>query len=426
MARPEQLPFTDNPNAKVSIYQAGRGSGKTCSATNWMLPDCLQNPGTQAAVLAPTYGASTGVCMFSSESGIVTTLNNVDESLGNWNAVKNTFTLLNGSQIRCFSSKHRKDIRGPEFHIAWIDEMADLDHDMECWHVLMPAVRLKRADGQPSRIYCTGTPRPTELVLDLADKYDADPENGAYEFHQGSMMDNIANLDETTVKETYAQWEGTRYFLQEIEGKLLRQAANALWTQDTISTCRVLPKKIQFEKIAIGVDPAVSSDKRADHTGIIVVGVNEGIAYVLADYSRRSSPLEWSRDLVRIARDHHATSIVYEKNLAGPLIRDVMKGALNEMDAAIRLIPVQARGKKEARAEPIAALYEAGKVKHMPNKDMPNCNLDKLESQMVTWEPTDNKSPDRIDALVHVIDHLLLRSNKVTIFRAGDMPWAKK
>jgi phage terminase large subunit-like protein len=93
------------------------------------------------------------------------------------------------------------------------------------------------------------------------------------------------------------------------------------------------------------------------------------------------------------------------------------------MDAAIRLVPVQARGKKHARAEPTAALYEAGKVKHMPLPEGPG--LDQLESQQATWEPTDRESPDRIDALVHLVEFLFKGSGATNIIRAGSMPWAK-
>jgi phage terminase large subunit-like protein len=414
------------PEAKVSLYVAGRGTGKTRSATEFLLEECLTQPGTQAAILGPTFQSSVQVGIFSSESGVMSLL--PDESLASWNDVKKELHFVNGSMIRCYSSEHRRNMRGPEFHIAWVDEMADLSHGMECWQILLPAVRLKSKSGKPARVYCTGTPRPTELMMMLHKEAEA----GRYEYHQGATGDNVANLDESTVRELYDQYEGTRYFMQEILGVLLFEAEHALWSQDTISACRKTFQPVEFERIAIGVDPALTSDKRADHTGIIVAGIDipreevKPTAYVLADYSRQASPLEWSRDLVHIARRHGASTIVYEKNLAGPLIRDVMVKALDEMDAAIRLVPVQAAGKKHARAEPIAALYEAGRVRHMPHPDAHGASLEKLESQMVTWEPTMSGSPDRIDALVHVIDHLLLRGGKSTIMRAGQMPWAKR
>lgn len=419
-ARPEQLPFSRNERAKVSLFCAGRGTGKSRSATEWMLNGALTTPGMMLGILGPTYQASVGVGIHSSESGMLSLL--PDPSLATWNDLKKTLTFTNGSQVRCFSAEHRKDLRGPEFHRFWVDEMADLSYGMDCWKMLFPSVRLKGL--LPAQIYATGTPRPTELMLHLMDNHEKSPET--YELNNGATKDNVANLDESTVNELYSQWEGTRYYLQEIEGILLREAENAMWTQETISLSRCVYKKLDFEKIAIGVDPAVSSDKKADETGIIVAGLLDAKAYVLADYSIRASPLEWSRLLVRIAEQYDATSIVYEKNLAGPLLHDVMRRTLDELGAAIRLIPVQAHGQKQVRAEPVAALYEAGRVKHMPNPDDPKHGLQRLESQMTTWEPQDTKSPDRIDALVHVVKHLLMGSSKANILRAGSMPWGRK
>lgn len=417
--RPNQIPF-HTENAKVASFVAGRGSGKTWSASHWLAPDALEIPNSRCGILAPTYQAGTGTCLFG-ESGICTII--PDKSLWAWNERKYMLTLANGSTIRVFSSEHPRDMRGPEFHRFWIDEMADLSHGMECWKILFPAVRLK-GDG-PARIYCTGTPRATELMYHLIDRAEKRPD--IYEYQRATTKENIANLDESTVEELYAQWEGTRYFLQEIEGMLLREAENALWSADTISKCHRAPDdSIQFDTVAIGVDPAVSTDKKADHTGIIVAGVADDKVYILGDYSRKSSPLEWSRMLVQIAEKHGAGTIVYERNLAGPLLRDVMTRTLDEMNRSIQLVPVQASGKKAARAEPIAALYEAGRVLHMPDPTDHSCGLEKLEKQMVQWEPTHAKSPDRIDALVHVVNHLLLKRGKFTIIRAGATQWGRK
>lgn len=360
--------------------------------------------------------------LFSSESGICANLIK-DDSLWRWQEKKYTLTFVNGSTIRCFSGEHPQDMRGPEFNLGWIDEVGDLKDGMECWKIISPAVRLKWE--QPSRIYCTGTPRTTELMLYLDDRFEHNPD--IYEIQTGKTSDNVANLDPSTVDELYAQWEGTRYALQELEGVLLREAENALWTQDTISTCRRRYRDdMEFDVLAIGVDPAVSTDKKADETGIIVGGRLDGKAWILADYSRRASPLEWARLLVQIARKHKCTTIVYERNLAGPLIRDVLVKTLEEMDSSIRLVPVTAMTKKAVRAEPVSALYEAGKVLHMPNPDDTSCSLNKLEAQMTQWSPADAKSPDRIDALVHLVTHLLISGGKFDIMRAGSMPWSRK
>lgn len=426
LARPEQIPFQD-PDTRVEVFMGGRGTGKTWSGANWVVTECLTRPGLKAAILSPTYTAGWDTCLFGAKSGLLTMI--PDKTLFDAREKKYTVTFKNGSSIRVFSSEQPTHMRGPEFHILWIDEMADLSHGMKCWKIIKPAIRLP--SEKPALTYVTGTPEAKELVIHLVDKAESDV---TYALRSGKTSDNAANLDDDWLDDLESTWGGTRYHKEQLEGVLLREAANALWTMDTIGACQRKFQEVTFDTLAIGVDPALSSDKTADETGIIVGGAfidNYGLtkhpgkkcAAVLGDWSRRQSPLQWFRDLVKISEYYGASTWVYEKNLAGPLIRDVGQKVLDETGAAIKLVPVHASSSKQVRAEPVAALYEANRVIHMHDPRFPQANLDKLEAQMTRWEPTENKSPDRIDAAVWLVRHLLIKGGSFNIFRSGAVPW---
>lgn len=421
-ARQEQVPFTD-PDARVGVFMGGRGTGKNFSAANWMAIECLTRPGISAAILAPTYTAAWDTSLNGAKSGLLTMI--PDKSLFVPKEKKYQVHFANGSSIRVFSSEQPTHMRGPEFHLLWIDEMADLAHGMKCWKIIKPAIRLP--SEKPALTYCTGTPEAKELVEFLCDKCDDDP---TYQLQTGKTTDNEANLDPDWLDDLLSTWEGTRYHKEQLEGVLLREAANALWSMDTIGACQRKFQSIQFDTIAIGVDPALSTDKNADETGIIAGGrfvdtygltrhPGKQCVAILGDWSRKASALQWFRDLVVISEKHGATTWTYEKNLAGPLIREVGQKVLDETGAAIKLVPVHAGTSKQVRAEPVAALYEAGRVIHMHDPAFPTANLDKLEAQLTRWEPTVGKSPDRIDAMVHLVRHLLFKGGKISIIRAG-------
>lgn len=429
LARPEQIPF-QNPATRTAIFCGARGTGKNFSAGNWLAIECLTRPGVSAAILAPSYTAGWDTSLFGAKSGLLTMI--PDKSLFQTKEKKYLVQFANGSSIRVFSSEQPTHMRGPEFHLLWIDEMADLAHGMKCWKIIKPAIRL--LSDKPALTYVTGTPEAKELVIHLDDKAQT---SDSYSIVSGKTTDNRDNLDPDWLEDLLSTWEGTRYHKEQLEGVLLLEAANALWTMDTIGACQRKFQPIQFDTIAIGVDPALSSDKNADETGIIAGGSfvdtygltrhpNKRCAAILGDWSRRQSPLQWFRDLVKISEYYGATTWVYEKNLAGPLIRDIGQKVLDETGAAIKLVPVHASTSKQARAEPIAALYEAGRVIHMHDPRFPQASLDKLEAQQTRWEPSEAKSPDRIDALVWLVRHLLVKGGAVSIMRAGGVPWGRK
>lgn len=404
--RAQQIPGYGHDDTWVThLFMAGRGTGKTRTGAEWALDECTSMPGCMLGILCPTYDHGEKVCLFG-ESGVMSLL--ADHSTAKWNSYKHQLTFANGSLITLYSSEHQRQLAGPQFHRFWVDEPADLSHGLEAWKKLRPAVRLRPTNGTPARVLITGTPAPVPLVQHIWELHQKHPQ--LYTLSKGRTLDNAENLDPMMVQELYERYKGSRYFLQEMEGELLLQAEGALWHAETLARQRLpYDADMHFDEIVVAIDPAVSTEKHADETGIIVVGRAERLAYVLADYSLRASALDWARLAYKIAERHGARKILIESNLAGPLIVDVLKRVLNEADSSIKIVKIQAKKSKLHRAEPISALYEAEKVFHLTATPIGWGSLDKLEASMTTWEPSDSKSPDRIDALVHGVDYLLVR-----------------
>jgi phage terminase large subunit-like protein len=215
-----------------------------------------------------------------------------------------------------------------------------------------------------------------------------------------------------------ARYAGTHLGRQELEGELLANIEGALWTSSQLERLRVMQPP-ELRRIVVAVDPAQMtqlalttgrSSKRSDLCGISVCGIGEdGHGYVLADLSMRGSPDSWARAAVKAYKAWGADRILYEENHGGRAVEDVLRS----VDDSLPISPVNARRGKFSRAEPVAALYEQGRVHHVSRQDRgehpdPAAHLVPLETQMCRWTPQSGQSPDRIDALVYALTELML------------------
>jgi len=167
-----------------------------------------------------------------------------------------------------------------------------------------------------------------------------------------------------------------------------------LWKYDDIVAYRVTAPP-PLIRIVVGVDPAVSSSAHSDETGIVVVGKDaKEHHYVLGDHSLQGTPLEWARKVVSAVERYAADRVVGETNNGG----DLIEANLRTVSKDLPFKKVTASRGKLIRAEPIAALYEQGRVHHVGT-------FAALEDQMCEWVPGD-ESPDRMDALVWAITEL--------------------
>ena len=375
-ARPQQLP--PEGDWRIWLILAGRGFGKTWTGSKWLLEKALQQPETEWAVVAPTFGDVRRICV-EGPSGIIKSAQ--PGQIKFYNKSNGQITLANGSVIHMISADEPDRARGLNLAGAWCDEFAAWRYEETWTEGLVPALRI----GNP-QVVITTTPRPTRLIRELIKRDD-----GSVSLTRGSTFDNAANLSQAALAELRARYEGTRIGRQELYGEVLTDIAGALWTWDSIDSAR-WHQAPELSRIVVAVDPAVTSGEDSDETGIIVVGkgMADGRGYVLADRSCRDTPFGWAKRVVQTYHEFNADRVVAEKNQGG----DFIEQTLRSVDATLPFKGVIARQGKRLRAEPVAALYEQGRISHVGN-------LDELENQMTEWVPDSGSSPDRIDALVH-------------------------
>lgn len=378
---------------------AGRGFGKTRLAAEWLAWQAVKQDATRWAVIAPTYGDVRDTCV-EGESGLLAILNRY-RMLRQWNRSLGELTLKNGSRIKLFSADEPERLRGPQHHGAWCDELAAWRYP-ETWDQLQFGLRL----GTDPRVVVTTTPKPTKLIRELTNRADV-------HVTRGSTFDNAANLAPSALTQLLARYEGTRLGRQELYGEILNDVEGALWSLDLIDSHR--KEAPQLARVVIGVDPAVTSGEGSDETGIIAAGRDtEGHGYVLGDYSVKASPLEWAQRALDAYDTHKADAIVVEVNNGGDMIPTLIK----QIRPGTPVKTVRASRGKHTRAEPIAAMYEQGRIHHTQP-------FTTLEDQLCSWTVDDPKSPDRLDALVWAFTELMTGTS-VTGYLAQLAKWCER
>ena len=296
---------------------------------------------------------------------------------------KRRLTWPNGAIASLYSADEPDRLRGPQHDAAWTDELAAWRYP-EAWDQLMFGLRL----GTDPRVVVTTTPRPTPLIRQLISL-------PTTVVTRGSTYENRAHLAGAFYESIVRQYEGTRMGRQELLAELLDDNPGALFRRDDIEKARVREAP-PLVRIVVAVDPAVSSGESSNETGIVVAGLGvDAHAYVLADVSGRLTPYEWAQRAVDSYHAHRADRIIAERNQGGALV----ESNLRTVDPRIPYKGVTATRGKTTRAEPVAALYEQGRVHHV------GC-FPKLEDQMCAWDPSAiagaaaaGARSDRIDAL---------------------------
>ena len=382
------------------FINAGRGFGKTRSGVEWVRENVKRGCKRIAAVASTNSDIER--VMVKGESGFLSVCWKGDKTYAGkkmgfpeWSPTKRTLTWENGAQVQFFSAEEPERLRGPQFELAWCDETAAWNKDMDTWSMLQFCMRL----GKHPRIMVTTTPKPTKLIRQIL----KDPKTVVT---TGSTFDNSANLAGTYLKAVKEQYEGTRLGRQELYAEVLEEAQGALWTTAMLDDASVKHEDVpDLSRIVVSLDPAVTANAESDMTGIIVAGIDvNGVAYVLGDYTDRLSPQGWASKAIELYHQYQADRIVAEVNQGGDMVKTTIHGE----DETIPYKAVRASRGKYARAEPVSALYERGLVKHVANPP-DGSSLNELETQMRTWEPLGSiGSPDRLDALVWAITDLSL------------------
>jgi len=391
-ARPKQLrPGTpgaaqERTDWRHWLVQAGRGWGKTRVGAE-TVREWVNEGYRRIHLIAPTAADARDV-MVQGPSGIINCF--PYEQRPHYEPSKRLITFHTGAVAITFSADEPERLRGPQCEAYWADELAAWRFGQDAWDNLIFGFRV----GADPRGVITTTPKPIKLLKDII----ADPLTVVT---RGSTRENEGNLAPGFLQSITRKYEGTRLGRQELEAELLEDVPGALWTRKVIDDARITLASVRWDlvlRIVVAIDPAVSSTDESDETGIIVVAQTRSQhVIVLDDRTCRESPLGWANIAIEAFRKWKADRIIGEVNNGG----DLVERNIRVVDSQIPFRAVRASRGKMVRAEPVAALYEQGRVHHVGF-------FPKLEDQMCQYTPdSEEKSPDRMDALVWGITEFL-------------------
>lgn len=378
-ARPEQVA----PDGTWDIWMilAGRGWGKTRTGAEWVRELAEAAP-VRIALVAETQKDLEEV-MIEGQSGILNCCPPDKQPKYTKKPVKIVWP--NGSIALGYNATQPDQLRGPQFHAAWCDELAKWRYARETWDQLQFGLRL----GDHPQVLVTTTPRPIELIRAIVAG-----QEGRTEITRGRTLDNRVNLAGPFLEKIMGRYSGTRLGRQELDGEILGDIPNALWTLSTIDAYRVREAPERLSRIYVAVDPAISNSEESDEHGIVVVGLSADgkDGYVLEDASTKGTPMEWARRALAMHDQWQADGIVVERNQGG----DMVAQTIRSVRAGVKIVEVHASRGKHVRAEPIASLYEQGRIHHVGSF----VELETQMTQMTTFGYEGTGSPDRCDALV--------------------------
>ncbi|MFI5142968.1 MAG: DNA-packaging protein [Thermoanaerobaculales bacterium] len=390
-ARREQLP----PPGDWSVWLilTGRGWGKSRTGAAWVCGEVESGRRRRLALVARTTADVRDV-LVEGESGILAISPPWNRPL--WEPSKRRLSWpSNGAIASTYSGDEPDQLRGPAHDGAWCDELASWRFRDDAWSNLMFGLRL----GSDPRAVVTTTPRPVKLIKELL----ADPHTVVT---RGRTYDNLENLAPTFRRQVIARYEGTRKGRQELDGLVLEDAQGALWKREMLERNRVA-RAPDLVRVVVAIDPSGTSSEGSDECGIGVAGLgSDGHGYVLDDRSAVMSPAQWGALAVHLHQVHKGDRIVAETNFGADMVEQTIRTVRDAEDRPIgQNVPFKkltaSRG-KAARAEPVSALYEQGKVHHVGA-------FPELEDELCSWEPNSGmRSPNRLDWLVWAFTELML------------------
>ncbi len=377
------------------LMMGGRGAGKTRLGAEWVralaraMPPYAALPHGQIALVGETEHDVREV-MIEGPSGLLRVSPRSERP--QWTSTRRRLEWPNGAVAFAFSAEDPEQLRGPQFDAAWCDELAKWRHVDATFDMLQFGLRL----GERPRQLVTTTPRPIALIKRLV----SDPRTAV---SRAPTQANAAFLSPAFLDEVISRYGGTRLGRQEIDGEIIEDRVDALWTRAMIEGSRVSAAP-PLMRIVIGLDPPGSARPGADECGIVAAGTAEdGCIYVLEDASVHGlSPAGWANKAVALYHRVKADALVAEVNMGGDMVRAVLR----QVDADVPLRTVHATRGKWLRAEPVALMYQQGRVKHV---DPP---LAALEDEMCAFGfdgLAAGASPDRLDALVWAVTELVER-----------------
>lgn len=370
----------------------GRGSGKTRAGAEWTsgmangFPPFADAPVSPIALVSDSFAAVREV-MIDGPAGICSL---TGSPRPHYEVSRKRLVWPNGAIALAISADDPESLRGPQFAAAWCDEIGKWRNDRATWDMLQFGLRL----GTAPRQLVTTTPRPTALLREIIAADDTITV-------RMRTSDNAANLSRAFLKAVDERYGGTLLGRQELDGEMISERAGALWQRVLLERCRGAPPG-DLVRIVVAVDPPATSKATSDACGIVVAGLDgNGIGWVLGDHSiKAAKPVAWASRVSAAYEAAGADCVIAEVNQGGDMVTEVLQSVAPNLPVRT----VRATRSKRVRAEPVAALYEQGRVRH-------SHHMPELEDEMCDFAVdglTHGRSPDRMDALVWALTALML------------------
>ena len=364
------------------LILGGRGAGKTRAGAEWVRQVACSDTQARIALVGETEHDVRAV-MVEGVSGLLGVHPHWERPI--WQPSLRRLAWKNGAVAEIFSAEKYESLRGPQFTAAWCDELAKWRQAEATFDMLQFGLRL----GERPRQVITTTPGPIAFLRKLM----ADPSTA---LTRAGTVANALNLPASFVEQVFTRYKGTRIGRQELDGEIVEERADALWTRAGLESCRVTAAP-ELTRIVVAVDPPASSKRGADACGIVAAGrAGDGTIYVIEDASiAGATPQGWASRAIALWRKYEADALIAEINQGGEMVSAVLRS----IDSGVPVTTTRATRGKYHRAEPVSQIYEQGRVKHAGNfpaleDEMCDFGLDGLSS---------GHSPDRLDALVWAV-----------------------
>lgn len=379
----------------IWLVMGGRGAGKTRLGAEWVnalvggFSPFAQYKYGRIALVGETLNDVREV-MVEGPSGILTVAR---RNRPRYEPSRRRLLWDNGAVAQIFSATEPDSLRGPQFDAAWSDEVAKWKDAEACFDMLQFGLRL---GARPLQILTT-TPRPVALIRRLL-------KSDRVTLTRMKTVENAGNLSGAFIDAVEQRYGGTSLGRQELDGELIEERQGALWTRALLDEVSEFFFDLSLmRRIVVAVDPPAGSKRSSDACGIVVAGMDEqGVGWVIKDATAKGlKPQEWAKAVTALYHRFHADNVIAEVNQGGEMVASVLATA----DATVPVTSVRATRGKWTRAEPVAALYAQGRVRHAGR-------FPELEDEMCNFGPdgrSEGHSPDRVDALVWAISNLMLQ-----------------
>ena len=377
---------------RIALAMGGRGMGKTRLGAEWVRHRIETGQASSICFIGPSHGDVRRTMVGGlpdTDSGFLDVLPPDVRAETTYNKNNQEIHVAPYGATIYLNTAEKPEQRGGNFDLVWGDEPIMWRYLDEVMQNLLMATR---KPGSATQMLLTTTPKRQDWLRDLV----MDPRTLVI---HGTTAENSGNLSEAFIEDIYRRYAGTRIGLQELEAHILGDNDDALASQTTIDQLRVVEPPA-LDEVGVGIDPAVSTKRKSDDSGIVAAGRQGQHLYALEDRSGRYGANQWPKVAAQLAKDWGADFVIVERNKIGDAGVELVRAALTEAKVDIPIREAYSIKDKWTRALPVGALYEQGRAHHVGR-------LPTLETELTQWDPSTGRSPNSLDAFVHAAVELM-------------------